>query len=151
MLTHHRDGLLGSSFLAWSSIAQSVCGWAFSLLSNRCFETSRFESCIQQKKTICLFPIRISLACATASKFNNNRHSCCRWHHHASSYWFLVNILSVFQYNSWHYCVCVLCVCFIIKSFLTYSIFRLYLLYQPYLGLCQAAVARTSAAIILTL
>ena len=54
-------------FLAWSSIAQSVCEWAFSLLTNRCLETSRFESCIQ-KKTTCLISIRISLACARASK-----------------------------------------------------------------------------------
>ena len=29
-------------------------------------------------------------------------------------------------------------VCFITKSFLTYSFFHLHLLYQPYLGLCQA-------------
>ena len=38
----------------WSSIAQSVCEWAFSLLAIRCFETSRFESCFQQRKTTCL-------------------------------------------------------------------------------------------------
>ena len=49
MLTQHRDGLLSSSFLAWSSIAQSVCEWAFDLLANRRLETSRFESCIQQR------------------------------------------------------------------------------------------------------
>ena len=54
--------------LAWSSIAQSVCEWAFSLLADRCLETSRFESCIQQRKTTCLLSIRISLACARASK-----------------------------------------------------------------------------------
>ena len=36
---------------AWSSIAQLVCEWAFSLLVNRCLETSRFESCTQQRKT----------------------------------------------------------------------------------------------------
>ena len=68
MLTHHRDGLLSSSFLAWSSIAQSVCEWAFSLLAIRCLETSRFESCFQQRKTTCPLKIRISLACARASK-----------------------------------------------------------------------------------
>ena len=68
MLTHHRDGLLSSSFIAWSSIAQSVCEWAFSLLAIRCLETSRFESCFQQRKTTCLLYIRISLACARASK-----------------------------------------------------------------------------------
>ena len=53
--------------LAWSSIAQSVCEWAFSLLANM-FETSRFEPCIQQMKTTCLLSFRISLACARASK-----------------------------------------------------------------------------------
>ena len=41
-------------FLAWSSIAQSVCEWACSLLAIRCLETSRFESCSQQRKTTCL-------------------------------------------------------------------------------------------------
>ena len=39
---------------AWSSIAQSVCEWAFSLLAIRCLETSMFESCFQQRKTTCL-------------------------------------------------------------------------------------------------
>ena len=33
--------------------------------------------------------------------------------------------------------ICLL-VCFIIKSFLTFIFFHLHLLYQPYLGLCQA-------------
>ena len=56
-------------FLASSSLAQSVCEWAFSLLENRCLETYRFESCIQQRKTTCLLSIRISIACARASKF----------------------------------------------------------------------------------
>ena len=36
MLADNRDGLLSSSFLAWFSIAQSVCQQAFSLLANRC-------------------------------------------------------------------------------------------------------------------
>ena len=31
------------------------------------------------------------------------------------------------------------CVCFITKSFVIYSFFRLHLLWQPYLGLCQAS------------
>ena len=35
----------------------------------RCFETSRFESCIQQRKTTCLLSIRKSLACASAPKY----------------------------------------------------------------------------------
>ena len=55
-------------FLAWSSIAQSVCQQAFGLLANRCLRPSGFESCLQQRKTTCLLSIRISLACARASK-----------------------------------------------------------------------------------
>ena len=35
----HRDGLSSSSFLAWSSIAQSVCQRAINLLANRCLKT----------------------------------------------------------------------------------------------------------------
>ena len=53
-------------FLAWSSIAQSVCQQAFSLLVG--IWDLGFESCIQQRKTTCLLSIRISLACAGASK-----------------------------------------------------------------------------------
>ena len=53
---------------AWSSIAQSVCQQAFSLLANRCLRPSVFESCLQQRKTTCLLSIRKSLACARASK-----------------------------------------------------------------------------------
>ena len=44
-------------FLAWSSIAQSVCEWAFSLLANRCLETSRFEACIQHIQYIHTFTV----------------------------------------------------------------------------------------------
>ena len=47
---------------------KSVCEWAFSLLAIRCLRLPRFESCIQQRKTTCLLSIRISLACARASK-----------------------------------------------------------------------------------
>ena len=54
--------------LAWSSIAQSVCQQAFSLLANRCLRPSGFESCLQHRKTTCLLSIRKSLACARASK-----------------------------------------------------------------------------------
>ena len=36
MLADHRDGLSSSRFLAWSSIAQSVCQRAFSLLAIWC-------------------------------------------------------------------------------------------------------------------
>ena len=53
---------------AWSSIAQSVCQQAFSLLANSCLRPSGFESCLQQRKTTCLLSIGKSLACARASK-----------------------------------------------------------------------------------
>ena len=68
MLADHRDGLSSSSFLAWSSLAQSVCQRAFSLLDIRLQSPYGFESCIQQRKTTCLLSIRKSLACARASK-----------------------------------------------------------------------------------
>ena len=55
-------------FLAWSSIAQSVCQQAFGLLANRCLRSPGFESCSQQRKTTSLLSIRKSLACARASK-----------------------------------------------------------------------------------
>ena len=55
-------------FLAWSSIAQSVCQQAFSLLKIGFQRPLGFESCSQQRKTTCLLSIRKSLACARASK-----------------------------------------------------------------------------------
>ena len=72
MLAHHRDGLLSSSFLAWSSIAQLICERAFSMLAIKCLRHPSFESCIQQRKTTCLLSIRKSLACARASKLTTN-------------------------------------------------------------------------------
>ena len=54
MLADHRDELSSSIFLAWSSIAQSVCQQAFSLLEIGFQRPSGFESCIQQRKTTCL-------------------------------------------------------------------------------------------------
>ena len=53
---------------AWSSIAQLVCKWAFSLLVIWCLRLPSFESCIQQRRTTFLLSIRKSLACARASK-----------------------------------------------------------------------------------
>ena len=52
----------------WSSIAQSVCQQALSLLKIGFQRPSGFESCIQQRQTTCLLSIRKSLACARASK-----------------------------------------------------------------------------------
>ena len=59
-------------FLAWSSIVQSVCEWAFSQLTIRCLRRPRFESCIQQRKTTCLLSIRILHTCTRASKWTTN-------------------------------------------------------------------------------
>ena len=55
-----------------SSIAQSVCQQAFSLLETGFQRPSGFESCIQQRKTTCLLSIKKSLACARASKLITN-------------------------------------------------------------------------------
>ena len=46
---------------AWSSIAQSVCEWAFSPLAIWYLTLPSFESCIQQRKTTCLLSFRKSL------------------------------------------------------------------------------------------
>ena len=72
MLADHGDGLSNSSFLAWSSIAQSVCQQAFSLMEIGFQRPSGLESCIQQRKTTCLLSIQKSLACARASKSTTN-------------------------------------------------------------------------------
>ena len=42
----------------WSSKAQLVCGWAFSLLAIWCLRLPSFESCIQRRKATCLLSIR---------------------------------------------------------------------------------------------
>ena len=57
---------------AWSSIAQSVCQQAFSLLEIGFQRPPGFESCSQQRKTSCLLSIRKSLACARASILTTN-------------------------------------------------------------------------------
>ena len=60
--------------LAWSSIAQSVCQQAFSLLEIGFLRPSGFESCIQQRKTTCPLSIRKSLACARTSKLTTTNY-----------------------------------------------------------------------------
>ena len=55
-------------FLAWSSIAQSVCQRASVCWRFGVWDPDGFESCLQQRKTTCFLSIRISLACARASK-----------------------------------------------------------------------------------
>ena len=54
---------------AWSPIAQSVCGWAFSLLAIWCLRLPSFESCIQQRKAICLVSIKKMISSDRASKW----------------------------------------------------------------------------------
>ena len=73
MLVDHGDGLFSSSFIAWSSIAQSVCQWAFSLLEIQ-FRRPWFESCIQQrKKNLSPFDSKIACLCQSNIEINNNK------------------------------------------------------------------------------
>ena len=67
-------------YLAWSSIAQSVCQQAFSLLEIGFQRHPGFESCSQQRKTTCLLSIRKSLACARASKLTTTNMYVCKNH-----------------------------------------------------------------------
>ena len=73
MLTHHRDGLLSSSFLAWSSIAQSVCQQAFSLLVNRYLRP--WVRILPSAEEDNLSPFDSNIACLCQSiEINNNKH-----------------------------------------------------------------------------
>ena len=67
LIAHHRDGLLSSSLLVWSSIAQSVCEWTFIPLAIWCLRLPRFESCIRQKKTTCHLPFDSKIGCLCQS------------------------------------------------------------------------------------
>ena len=80
---------------ASSLIAQLVCQWPISLLEIR-FQTPRFKSCIQQRKTTCLLSIRKSLACARALSltttnmshrlvFSNHVNLCYNFHIYIST------------------------------------------------------------------
>ena len=65
------------NFLAWSSIAQSVCLWAFSLLEIR-FQ----RPCIQilhlaEEDNLSLFDLKIACLCQSI-EINNNRHVYCQ-------------------------------------------------------------------------
>ena len=61
-------------FLAWSSIAQSVCQRAFSLMEIQ-LQRPWFKSCIQQRKATCLHSIWKSLAWVRASKLTTTNMS----------------------------------------------------------------------------
>ena len=79
MISHYREWLLSSSFLSWSSIAQSVCEWAFSLLAIWCLRLPIFESYIQQRTRKCLLSIRKPIACARASKLTTANMYVCMY------------------------------------------------------------------------
>ena len=73
MLADHRDGLSSSSFLAWSSIAQSVCQRAFSLLANWCLG-SRVQILLSaEEHNLSPFDLNIAGLCQSI-EINNNKH-----------------------------------------------------------------------------
>ena len=72
--------IIGTSYrakvFAWSSTAQSVCEWAFSLLVIWCLRLLSFESCIQSAEETNLSPFDSKIACLYQSiKINNNKTS----------------------------------------------------------------------------
>ena len=76
MLADHRDGLSSSSFLAWSSIAQSVCQWAFSLLAIWCLRPW-WVRILPSAEEDNLSPFDSNIACLCQSiEINNNRYVC---------------------------------------------------------------------------
>ena len=73
MLADHRDGLSSSRFLAWSSIAQSVCQQAFSLLVNRYLRP--WVRILPSAEEDNLSPFDSNIACLCQSiEINNNKH-----------------------------------------------------------------------------
>ena len=72
MLADHRDGLSSSSFLAWSSIAQSVCQQAFSLLVNRYLRP--WVRILPSAEEDNLSPLDSNIACLCQSIEINNKH-----------------------------------------------------------------------------
>ena len=76
MLADHRDGLSSSSFLAWSSIAQSVCQWAISLLAIWCLRPWWVRILLSAEEDN-LSPFDSNVACLCQSiEINNNKHVC---------------------------------------------------------------------------
>ena len=72
MLDDHRDGLSSSSFLAWSSIAQSVRQQAFSLLVNRYLRS--WVRILPSAEEDNLSPLDSNIACLCQSiEINNNK------------------------------------------------------------------------------
>ena len=87
MLADHRDGLSSSSFLAWSSIAQSVCQWAFSLLAIWCLRPWWVRILLSAEEDN-LSPFDSNIACLCQSiEINNNKHDdVIKWKHF-SRFW----------------------------------------------------------------
>ena len=74
MLADHRDGLSSSSFLAWSSIAQSVCQRAFSLLAIRCLGPR--VQILHSAEEHTFSPFYLNIACLCQSIEINNKYVC---------------------------------------------------------------------------
>ena len=73
MLADHRDGAVEFKFLAWSSIAQSVCQPAFSLLAIWCLGP-RLQS-LHSAEEHNLSPFDLNIACLCQSiEINNNKY-----------------------------------------------------------------------------
>ena len=82
MLADHKDGLSSSIFLAWSSIAQSVCQRAFSLLMIWCLRPWWVRILLSAEEDN-LSPFDSIIACLCQSiEINNNKHVCmCNLRH----------------------------------------------------------------------
>ena len=81
MLADHRDGLSSSSFLAWSSIAQSVCQRAFSLLAIWCVRLWVQILYTAEEDNMSPFDLNIAFLCQSI-EINNKKclsiKYCCR-------------------------------------------------------------------------
>ena len=75
MLADHRDGLSSSSFLAWSSIAQSVCQRAFSLLAIWCLRSRVQILHSAEEHNLSPFDLNIAYLCQSI-EINNNKYVC---------------------------------------------------------------------------
>ena len=74
MLADHRDGLSSSSFIAWSSIAQSVCQRAISLLAIWCLRPW-WVRILPSAEEDNLYPFDSKIACLCQSiEFNDNKY-----------------------------------------------------------------------------
>ena len=73
MLADHRDGLSSSRFLAWSSIAQSVCQRAFSLLPIWCLRPRVQILPSAEEHNLSPFDLYNSCLCQSI-EINNNKY-----------------------------------------------------------------------------